>query len=46
MDKTGGVSSGRIDGTATKGPPMRGDAEINAENDRVDKKIENVCKGC
>jgi hypothetical protein len=46
MDKTGGVSSGRIDGTATKGPPMRGDAEISAENERVDKKIENVCKGC
>jgi hypothetical protein len=40
------VSGGRIDGTAQNGPSRRGDAEINAENDQVDKKVKSICKGC
>ncbi|MGY3074189.1 hypothetical protein ACVWZZ_000560 [Bradyrhizobium sp. LM6.10] len=45
----GGTSSGRIDGTATPGPSMQGDAEIRSENSQgstVDRKIKSICKGC
>ena len=39
-------NSGRIDGTATPGPSMPGDAEIRAEDPKVDAKIKSICKGC
>ena len=41
-----GASGGRIDGTVQKGPAMQGDAEISAENAKVDKKVKSICKGC
>jgi hypothetical protein len=41
-----GVSGGRIDGTVQNGPNMPGDAEINAENAQIDKKVKSICKGC
>ena len=40
------MSGGRIDGTTQKGPAMEGDAEISAENAKVDKKVKSICKGC
>jgi hypothetical protein len=46
MDKTGGTSSGRIDGTTTPGSAMEGDAEIHAEDRQVDQRIKSICKGC
>jgi hypothetical protein len=42
----GGTSTGRIDGTVTQGPSMPGDAEIRAEDSKVDKKVKSICKGC
>jgi hypothetical protein len=39
-------NGGRIDGTVTPGPSMPGDAEIRAEDPKVDAKIKNICKGC
>jgi hypothetical protein len=39
-------NGGRIDGTVTPGPSMPGDAEIKAENPKVDAKIKSICKGC
>jgi len=41
-----GASGGRLDGTSEKGPTMQGDAEINAENTQIDKKVKSICKGC
>jgi hypothetical protein len=45
-NRAGGTSSGRIDGTVTFGPSMPGDAEIRAEDPKVDQKIKSICKGC
>ena len=45
-NRAGGTSSGRVDGTVTPGPSMPGDAEIKAENSKVDGKIKSICKGC
>jgi hypothetical protein len=39
-------TGGRIDGTVTPGPSMPGDAEIRAEDPKVDAKIKSICKGC
>ena len=39
------TTTGRIDGTTTPGPSMPGDAEIRAEDPKVDQKIKNICKG-
>jgi hypothetical protein len=41
-----GANGGRIDGTVTQGPSMRGDLEIREENSKVDAKIKGICKGC
>ena len=45
-NRAGGTSTGRIDGTTTPGPSMPGDAEIRAEDPKVDQKIKSICKGC
>ena len=45
----GGATGGRIDGTVTQGPAMKGDDVIKAEDaqdSKVDKKIKGICKGC
>ena len=39
-------NGGRIDGTVTPGPSMPGDAEIRAEDPKVNAKIRSICKGC
>ena len=41
-----GASAQRIDGTVTPGPSMPGDAEIRAEDPKVDAKIKSICRGC
>jgi hypothetical protein len=46
LNRPGGQSGGRIDGTVTQGPEMPGDAAIRAEDQVVDKKIKSICKGC
>jgi hypothetical protein len=43
---TTGTAGGRIDGTVTPGPSMPGDAEIRAEDPKVDAKIKSICRGC
>jgi hypothetical protein len=45
-NRADGTSSGRIDGTVAPGPSLPGDAEIRAENSKVDQKIKSICKGC
>jgi len=46
-NRAAGVGTGgRIDGTVTPGPSMPGDAEIRAEDPKVDAKIKSICKGC
>jgi hypothetical protein len=42
------TGSGRGAGSATNmtGPHTSGDAEINAENKEVDRKIKSICRGC
>jgi hypothetical protein len=46
-NRAGGTSSGKIDGTVTSGGPDRpGDAEVRAEDAKVDQKIKSICKGC
>jgi hypothetical protein len=42
------TGSGRGAGSATDmvGPQTSGDAEINAENKEVDRKIKSICRGC
>jgi hypothetical protein len=40
------ANGGRIDGTVTPGPSMPGDAEIRAEDPKVDAKVKSICKGC
>jgi hypothetical protein len=45
----GGATGGRIDGTVTQGPTMKGDDAIRmetSEDSKVDKKIKSICKGC
>jgi hypothetical protein len=44
--RAGTGNGGRIDGTVTPGPSMPGDAEIRAEDPKVDAKIKSICKGC
>jgi hypothetical protein len=44
--RAGAGNGGRIDGTVTPGPSMPGDAEIRAEDPKVDAKIKSICKGC
>jgi hypothetical protein len=46
LNRPGGQSGGRIDGTTTRGPDLPGDAAIRAEDQVVDKKIKSICKGC
>jgi PPE-repeat protein len=46
LNRSGGQSGGRIDGTVTRGPDIPGDAAIRAEDQVVDKKIKSICKGC
>jgi hypothetical protein len=42
-----GFASGRIDGTTTQGGPDRpGDAEMRAEDRKLDQKIKSICRGC
>jgi hypothetical protein len=41
-----GGGAGRVDGVTNPGPAVAGDAEINAENKKVDSKIKSICKGC
>ena len=45
-NRAGGTSTGRIDGTTTPGPSMPGDAEIRAEDPKVNQQINSICKGC
>jgi hypothetical protein len=48
-NQAGGATGGRIDGTVTQGPAMKGDDTIRAEDSqdsKVDKKIKSICKGC
>src|SRR4051794_36192885 len=42
----GAANGNRIDGTVTPGPSMPGDAEIRAEDPKVDAKIKSICRGC
>jgi hypothetical protein len=41
-----GNRTGRIDGTVTQGPKLPGDAEIRAEDSKVDQKIKSICRDC
>ena len=40
------ANGNRIDGTVTPGPSMPGDAEIRAEDPKIDAKIKSICRGC
>jgi hypothetical protein len=40
------TGSGRGAGSNMTGPQTSGDAEINAENKEVDRKIKSICRGC
>jgi hypothetical protein len=45
----GGAVGGRIDGTVTQGPALKGDEAIRAEDapdSKVDKMVKGICKGC
>jgi hypothetical protein len=49
MPGIAGTTGGKIDGTVTKGPAKPGDEVINAETApgaKVNKKVNNICKGC
>jgi hypothetical protein len=42
----GNRAGNRIDGVTNPGPATPGDAEINAENARVNAKVKSICRGC
>jgi hypothetical protein len=43
---TTGSAGNRTGGINAQGPNRPGDAEIRAEDPKIDKKIKSICKGC